>query len=83
MWLDDVRWYYQNAYFDANQNKRYTFWLERSREPYGSMHLMMKSDGGQEKILQVLTFGAELKSITKQVLAIGWNKWKIQNLEIT
>ena len=47
------------------------------------MHLMMKSDGGEGTILQVLTFGAELKSITKQVLAIGWNKWKIQNLEIT
>lgn len=81
MWLDDARWEY--TYFGLRQVlQRYTFWLERSREPY-SMNLMMKSDDGCETRLQVLTFGDELSSIAKQMLAIGWNKWKIQNLEIT
>jgi hypothetical protein len=74
MALDNFKWGY-TANIDANLNKRYNFWLERGHLSPELIHLMMKSDGGEETSLQILKLGDELSSIAKQMLAIGWQLW--------
>jgi hypothetical protein len=76
--LDNFKWGY-TATIDANLKKRYNFWLEPGHLSPELIHLMMKSDGGPETILQVLTLGNELSSIAKQMLAIGWQLWMDEN----
>lgn len=80
MVIDKTMWGYSIT--DEVDQKFYSFWLECNHD---WIHLRMRCNSGQVSTLQILRPGGELRSVSKQMLMIGWQIWydskKIQDAE--